>query len=252
MKTKPIAILLSITLSLFSVSCAGTKKESQADSYEPCAHILELTEDYGEEYLDGFVFFGESTTYHLKSRGVLKGGYETDQVWATKCGTATLDFTTKDIKIIYPETNEEMTVAEAAALKKPQYVVFTFGLNGAVQKIAHGKEYFQKTYLLLINSVRSASPETRIILQSAFPVSRDMDTSKYTVNALTLNSYITTINEWSSELAAKEGLKYLNTAEILRTADGTLDKRYDAGDGHHLSKSAYIEILRYIRTHGYK
>lgn len=252
MKTKPIAIFLSITLSFLLVSCADTKKESFADSPEPCAHILTKTEDYGEEYLDGFVFFGESTTYHLKSRGVLRGGTKTDQVWAPKCGTVNLDFTTRDIKIVYPETNEEMTVAQAAALKKPKYIVFTFGLNGAVQKVSRGEEYFKKIYGNLISSVKEASPETLVILQSAFPVSRDMDTAKYTVDALTLNAYIDKINGWTSELAANEGLKYLNTAEILKAADGTLDKRYDAGDGHHLSKLAYTEILSYIRTHGYK
>lgn len=249
---KPIAIFLLISLLLSPVSCASRTKADGIECNLPPSHILGVTEDLGEEYLDGFIFFGESTTYHMKSRGVLRDGVNTKQVWAPPCGTVNLDPATKDIKIVYPETDKKLTVAEAAAQKKPEYIVFTFGLNGAVQKVNKGKELFCHSYLLLIDSVRKASPKTKIILQSAFPISKNMDTKSYTVSSETLNNYIDTINSWASELAEKEGLRYLNTSEALKDKDGYLCEEYDAGDGHHLSKEAYIKILTYIRTHGYR
>ena len=81
--------------------------------------ILARTEDMGNAYLDSFIFFGESTTYHLKSRGVLRGGTETTQVWGADNGTAMLDSTITSMRIRYPETGELLTVGEAAARKKP-------------------------------------------------------------------------------------------------------------------------------------
>ena len=252
MKIKLLTILLALAACLSLVACSADDTEKSIQCNERPSALLLPSEDYGDEYIDSFIFFGESTTYHLKSRGVLRDGTNTKQVWSPKCGTVNLDFTTKDIKIIYPETKEELSVSEAAARSKPEYILFTFGLNGAVQKINKGKDYFKRSYLLLINSVKKASPETKIILQSAFPVSNNMDTSSYTVDALTLNSYIDTINNWTAELATEEGLRYLNTSEILKKEDGTLKSAYDSGDGHHLTKEAYIKILTYIRTHGYK
>ena len=252
MKIKLLTLLLAFALCLGLFSCSTKEADKSVPCNKPQSAALALSEDYGEEYIDSFIFFGESTTYHLKSRGVLRDGVSTKQVWAPECGTVNLDFTTKNIRIIYPETNTAMTVSDAAALSKPKYILFSFGLNGAVQKINRGKEYYKRSYLLLIDSVRAASPETKIILQSAFPVSSNMDTTRYSVSAATLNSYIDTINLWTLELASEEGLKYLNTAEVLKNESGALKKIYDVGDGHHLTKEAYIKILDYIRTHGYK
>lgn len=250
MKIKLLLILLALAVCF--VSCANAKNSESLPCNEPQSALLCTTEDLGDEYLDSFIFFGESTTYHLKSRGVLKGGVNTRQVWAPPSGTVNLDFTTKEIKIVFPETKELMTVADAAAISRPKYLVMTFGLNGAVQKVAKGEKLFKRSYLLLIDSVREASPKTKIILQSAFPVASNMDMSNYTVDQRTLNRYIDTINSWTLELASEEGLRYLNTAEALKDNDGFLRLDYQCGDGHHLTTEAYRKILAYIRTHGYK
>ena len=250
MKIKLLLILLALAVCF--VSCADAKSLESLPCNEPQSALLRTTEDLGAEYLDSFIFFGESTTYHLKSRGVLKGGVNTKQVWAPPSGTVNLDFTTKDIKIVFPETNELMTVADAASVSRPDYLVMTFGLNGAVQKVSKGEKQFKKTYLLLIDSIREASPKTKIILQSAFPVASNMDMRNYSVDASTLNRYINIINDWTLELASEEGLRYLNTAETLKDNNGFLKLDYQCGDGHHLTTEAYRKILTYIRTHGYE
>ena len=212
---------------------------------------LSSTEDRGMSYIDSFIFIGESTTYHLKSRGVLSGGHNTKQIWAPESGTMNLDLTADKLKIIYPETGEQLTFYEAAARKKPAYVIMTFGLNGAVQNIKRGKEYFKSCYKKLINSILSASPSTKIIIQSAFPVAENMDMSAYSVDLKTLNRYIDTINDWAYELAAEENLKYLATNDILKDQNNNLKLEYQSGDGYHLTEEAYRQILYYIRTHGY-
>lgn len=258
-------LLLCITvICVWLSSCSSREPESEEegaiessihiiDSKVPAAEsvFLEQSADAGEEYIDSFIFLGESTTYHLKSRGVLSGGQSTTQVWAPKSGTLMLDRSTANCRIVYPETNEELDISEALQRKKPKYMLLTFGLNGATKAIKNGDEYFKSCYKGLIETIRAASPNTVIILQSCFPVAQNMDMSAYTVNAETLNAYIDRINGWSLELANELKLGYLNTAEILKNENGFLIDEYQVGDGYHLTTEAYKNILHYIRTHAY-
>ncbi len=258
MKNKLLLITLSLLLPLTLVGCGrkpslptvatedlGTEKLPQPPT------ILQEGEDLGQSYLDSFIFFGESTTYHLKSRGVLSGGTATKQVWGPDNGTVNLDSTVTKLRIRYPETGEYLTVGEAAARGKPRFMILTFGLNGAVQNVRRGEDYYKSCYRSLLNAIRDASPDTKIILQSCFPVASNMDMSHYSCTLDELNSYIEIINGWVLSLAEEYELRYLNTAEILTDEQGRLRPDYQNGDGHHLTKDAYRLILQYIRTHGY-
>ena len=246
-----LAILVCIALlqscareSALPVSDEETEKKEQT--------VLTLTEDRGKDYIDSFVFFGESTTYHMKNRGVLSGGKNTRQVLADKSGTAMLDLNTGNMTVCHPDTGRSVPLAEAIEYLRPQYIILTFGLNGAVQNTDRGIDYFQACYKKLIDKVHAASPETKIIIQSCFPVAKNMDMSNYSVNVEELNRRIRTLNEWALQLAEKEDLRYLNTWEVLTDKDGYLKLEYQSGDGHHLTREAYTVILDYIRTHGYK
>ena len=254
MLKKLFRLFLPLTLILSLSACATDPSRSAfaQEETEPPSTLLGETEDRGQDYLDSFIFFGESTTYHLKSRGVLSGGTETTQVWAPDNGTVNLDATTTALKIRYPETGEYLTVAQAAARKQPRYMLLTFGLNGAPGNVKRGADYFKGCYRQLIEAILEASPTTRIILQSAFPVASNMDMSRYTVTLDELNEHIDTLNGWTRELAEEMGLRYLNSAEILRDGQGRLKITYQNGDGHHLTKQAYLVLLEYIRTHGYQ
>jgi len=254
MKSKLSKIL---SLCLAALCFAGCHRETSPDTDVSVSELrqdvcLGQTSDMGQEYLDSFVFLGESTTYHMVSRGVLKDGKNTKQVWAPKNGTINLDSTITALTIVYPETGEEITIAQAAARKRPAYLVLTFGLNGAVQNIKRGETYYKSVYASLLDAVYAASPSTIIILQSAFPVASNMDMNRYSVDVKTLNEYIQTINGWTLDLCAERGIPYLNTAEILYDEAGFLKQSYQNGDGHHLSTEGYIAILQYIRTHGYQ
>ena len=254
MKIRLSIYFLTVALVISLASCRGNGDTDAGLELTDTSSgtLLDSSEDLGQEYIDSLIFVGESTTYHLKSRGVLRGGTSTEQVWSPRSGTMMLDMSTKNVRIVYPKTGELLTIAEAAAKSKPKYIVFTFGLNGAVQNINKGAEYFKSCYLSLINSVRKSSPDTKIILQSAFPIAENMDMSNYSISLRTLNEYIDRINKWSFELAEREGLHYLDTASALKNSEGFLRYEYQNGDGHHLTTDAYLKILEYIRTHGYK
>lgn len=201
------------------------------------------------EYIDRFVFLGESTTYHLKSRGVLTDGKETKQVWAPKSGTLMLTPTVSECRIVYPDTGEELDLCDALVRKRPEYMLLTFGLNGAASNISRGEDYFKSIYSRLIDSIRAASPSTTVILQSCFPVARNMDVSSFEVDVQTLNRYIDVINEWTGELAAEKDVGFLNSSEIFKDEEGFLRDELQAGDGYHLNTEAYRKMIDFMRTH---
>lgn len=254
MKLK-LSIISLLLLSATLLGCVGSGAIPQDSDTEQDVEVIETaiageTPDMGEEYVDSFIFFGESTTYHLKNRAVLKGGKDTLQVWAPRGGTVNLDTTVSSVQIVYPETGEVIGIGDALKRSKPRRMLLTFGLNGAVEKVKRGEKYFRACYLSLINTIRQNSPDTTIILQSCFPIASSMDMSNYSVDAATLNGYIDLINSWTLALAEDEGLYYLNSATVMKGEDGFLLPRFDSGDGHHLSRDAYLTMLEYLRTHG--
>ncbi len=249
-----ITILLCAALVGCSRADIGVSESLDDSEHTEKLHTARLPKsaDMGTDYIDSFIFIGESTTYHLKSRGVLSGGKNTRQVWAPVSGTLNLDTATPSAKIVFPDTGEQITFLQAAQIKQPQAVILTFGLNGAVSKVSRGEAFFANCYMSLIEEIKKASPETVIILQSCFPIAADMDMSNYTVDAAALRDCIVLINTWSERLCEREGFCYLNTAEVMCDSDGFLKAEFDVGDGHHLTTLAYKTILEYIRTHSYK
>lgn len=204
--------------------------------------VLAETADAGQAYIDKIVFLGDSTTYGLRAYKMLAGGKDTTQVWTPKTGTLTLSqasFAT----IVYPETDEELTIADAVAKKKPEYLVITLGVNG----VAFMKEdYFKSEYKKIIDSVQTASPDTKIICQSIFPVAKT-----YARLDSINNDLIDAANKWICEIAAECGVKYLDTNSALRDADGWLPEDYHNGDGMHLQTNSFTIELNNIRTHAW-
>ena len=205
--------------------------------------ILSETEDMGQEYIDSMIFFGDSNTDHLRSYGMLTGGRDTTQVWSPKSQTVTLSSEITNVKIVYPETGEEMTVSAAAALKKPKYLVISLGTNGVATLT---ESQFKYCYNKLITAIKQASPDTKIIVQSIYPV-----TSWYKGFS---NEKIDNANKWLLELAEESGVKFVDTASVLKDSDGALKESFnsDHEDGYHVNAEAYEKILHYLRTHGYR
>lgn len=216
---------------------------STAIFVEETSVVLASTPDRGMAYQNSLCFLGDSLTAHLISREVLENGRATTQVLATRAGMLNLNSEITCAKVILPESGEAMTVAEAVAKKRPPILVITLGTDWGVSYL--NADEFKYCYSKLIKEIGKASPDTDIILQSIFPVSIDCKVLD--------NKKIDRANEWVKELCQDHGLKYLNTAEILKDADGNLRRELcDSFDGIHLTRGAYIEILGYIRTHAWE
>lgn len=204
--------------------------------------VLPVSEDAGQEYIDKIIFLGDSTTYGLRANAVLNGGKNTTQVWTPTNGYITLS-QVNTVLIWYPETDTEMSIKDAVALKKPEYMVITLGVNGISFM---SEDYFKKEYGKLISSIQDASPDTKIILQSIFPVATNYESLK-SIN----NELIDTANRWIVELADSYGTKYVDTNSALRGSDGWLISSYQNGDGLHLTAEGLNIELNNLRTHAW-
>ena len=203
--------------------------------------LLEATADAGQEYIDKIIFIGDSTTYSLLYYGMLSDGTKTNQVWTPASRTLTLEHA-PTTTILYPDTGEEITIKEAISRKKPEIVVITLGVNGVSFM---GEEYFFVMYKKLIAQIQEASPETKIILQSIFPVATHWEKMD-SIN----NEKIRTANGWILRIAEETGVRYLDTISVLGVAeDGYLPQDYQNGDGLHLNEKSLGIVLEYIRTH---
>lgn len=206
--------------------------------------VLAETEDMGQEYLDKIIFLGDSRTYSYKAYGVLSGGKKTKQVWTPKSGTMTLSAQSY-VKIYYPDTKTDMTIREAVALKKPEYMIIGLGTNGVSYM---DEEDFRNEYFSLINDIKEISPDTKIMINSIFPVA-----DYYKRLDLINNQKIAEANRWLVKIAEETGAKYLNTAEVLVDERGWLNGKYDnGGEATHLNKKGDEIVMAYIRTHGYQ
>ncbi|MBE6610971.1 MAG: hypothetical protein E7632_00645 [Ruminococcaceae bacterium] len=204
--------------------------------------VLAITEDAGQAYIDKMVFLGDSTTYGLRAYSMLSGGKDTLQVWTPKSGTLTLSRVSFDT-IVYPETGAEITIKDAVTAKQPEYLVITLGVNGVSFM---GEEYFKSEYKKLLESVKEASPDTKIICQSMFPVART-----YEYLGSIDNTKIAAANRWIVEVAAECGVKFIDTYSVLADAEGWLPEEYHNGDGMHLNADSFTLELNNLRTRAY-
>ncbi len=205
---------------------------------------LGLTADAGREYLDKIIFLGDSTTYGI--------GYYYDhgytalcprsQVWTPASGTLTLsDYATASI--VYPATKESISIEDAVKLVKPEIMVITLGVNG----ISFMDEaWFIRDYTALVQMIQTASPNTKIILNTIYPIAASYEYQK-SIN----NSKIRTANGWIEQIAADTGVRFLNSFECLVGSDGWLPESSQNGDGLHLTGEAFAAVMDYIRTHAY-
>ncbi len=210
---------------------------------QPASVRLGQTPDAGREYLDKIIFLGDSTTYGI---GVYYGYGYTElcppaQVWTPASGTLTLSYY-NIATIVDPETKEELTIEDAVKRYKPEYLVVTLGVNGIAFM---DEEWFIRDYTALVQLIQAASPDTKIILNSIYPVA---DSYKYLKDIN--NDKINAANGWIERIAENTGARFLYSWETL-AVNGKLPETSHNGDGLHLNGETFTRVMQYIRTHAY-
>lgn len=221
----------------------GGEGTTATDAPQTSSVVLGETEDAGQEYIDKLTFLGDSTTYGLKYYEVLSGGKNTTQVWTPASGTLTL-YNYATATIVFPEDGQEISIVDAVTRKMPEYLVITLGVNGVAEM---DEDWFKQDYTALVQSIQAASPDTKIICNSIYPVENDYEY----INSIN-NTNIPQANEWIKAVAEATGCKYADSASVLKAEDGSLREDYGNGDGIHLNADGFNAVLEYLRTHAYQ
>lgn len=233
-------IILALVLPLFFYACgsAPTPPEEALDTAQ--SNVVEVKKEFK---LENTVFVGDSNTYHLATYGLIPHG----QIWTGSECYLTLEPDVYQKHIVFPQTKKQMTVSEAAAMCKPEFMVITLGTDGALSLDRNG---FRLSFVQLIESIQSASSETEIFVQSIFPVCKGKTDVRFT-DVKKTNAKFSQANAWLCELADELGIKYLDTASVLSDASGNLKSEYntDHNDGYHLNRKGLLEMLKYIEEH---
>jgi len=197
---------------------------------------LAESEDQGQAYVDKFIFLGDSTTHGLAAYSVVNA----NQVLTPESGTLTLDRWSVST-VVYPDDKSQITIAEAAAKKKPEYMLITLGVNGVSYL---DETAFTSTYTELVKAIQQASPDTKIILNSIYPIVADY----YGIT----NAKIDAANVWVESIAKATGARYLDSESVLKDANGALSADNSNGDGLHENPAGYQKVISYLRTHAWK
>ncbi len=200
---------------------------------------LAETADMGQEYVDKFIFLGDSTTYGLGYYDIVND----NQVWTPASGTLTLAFWSTST-IVYPDDGSEISIKDAVTKKQPEYMLITLGVNGVSFM---DEEYFVTEYTNLVLAIKEASPNTKIILNSIYPISEGYPEE----NGIT-NEKIDAANIWIERIANSTGVKYLDSESVLKDSNGALTEGYDNGDDLHLNADSFKLVINCLRTHGFQ
>jgi len=249
--------ILSITICIVLVACVaatslmfvfGVKADiyvlPSRDKDQSTPARLGTTFDYGDSYIYQMLFFCDSVMAGITEFDIINN--ENDVITG-KRGDLPLDFNISTTEVNKKDLDgKTQSIIDLVKLQKPRYLLISVGINNGVEHCA--EEKFKQYYTKLVEAIRAESPQTHIILQSVFPVSKQASKS----NPSRSNEKIDAANVWIEELCVSLSLRYLNTAEILKNDKGALDPTFDSGDGIRLNEKGYRAVIAYIKTHGYK
>ena len=215
-------------------------EEDISDHYqinETSSALLPETADAGEDYQKETLFIGDSNTVRLYANGLVSL-----QQFCAKEGIGTHAALTEGI-VTFKKDNNSYTIAQAVAKMKPRRVVIMLGTNDNGMAV----EEFINNYTALVQAIQESYPYTDIIVNTVPPVPANH--SNYP------NMDQTKIDDFNMALLSmceQMGLKFLNTAEVLKDANGYGREDYYQSGDIHLKPAGLKALLSYLRTHAYQ
>ena len=215
-------------------------EEDISDHYqisETSAALLPETADAGESYQKETLFLGDSNTVRLYANGLISL-----QQFCAKEGIGTHAALNEGI-VTFKKDSSTYTIAQAVAKMKPRRVVIMLGTNDTGMSV----DEFIKNYTALVQAIQESYPYTDIIVNTVPPVPAN--------HANYPNMDQTKIDDFNMALLSmceQMGLKFLNSAEALKDANGYgREDYYQTGD-IHLKPVGLKAMLSYLRTHAYQ
>ena len=145
--------------------------------------------------------------------------------------------------VTFKRDDNRYTIAQAVAKMKPRRVVIMLGTNDN----GMNTEDFISNYTALVQAIQASYPYTDIIVNTVPPVPSNH--SNYP------NMDQTRIDDFNMALLTmceQLGVKFLNSAEALKDANGYGNVDYYQSGDIHLKPAGLKVLLKYLRTHAYE
>ena len=183
------------------------------------------------------LFIGDSRTVGLMEYGKLA---EAD--FFCSVGMSSYKIRKETVKI---KGVGNVTLAEMLKKKSYKYVYIMLGIN----ELGYGLESTVGKYRELVDDVKAAQPDAKIIINSTLHVTKACNDITTGSKAIFTNSRIDQFNSMISALADNETVFYLDLNPAFDDENGHMNAEYAAGDGIHIRGKDYLRWRDYLDTH---
>ena len=191
------------------------------------------------ESVFGMTFLCDKTILGLKSYASSYGDGIIPQIW-TDDGSGLGAKNAADTPIVFVD-GSLITASNAAMVTRPKTVVIYLGADGLA---GTSEQEFIDGYTALIASLRSASPNTNIVVCSIASIS-----SNYQGGDGLTPQLVWYANNWIRQICVDTGAYYADLASFLNDESGYLSDSYLMPDGRSIAALGIQLIVDYFRTH---
>ncbi|GAB3417421.1 SGNH/GDSL hydrolase family protein [Niabella aquatica] len=128
---------------------------------------------------------------------------------------------------------------------KPKAIFLMDGINDQFKKIPY--DISINNYRLIIKKIKTASPLTKIYIESALPINEAILTEEY---ARGCNKLVPAFNKKLKQLAGEQQVTYINICPLFQNKKGVLKAAFTM-DGVHLKPEAYIRWVNFLKSKKY-
>ena len=210
-------------------------KEFDLNKYFEDTILKETTKD--SNYSKNIVLAGDSVIWKFGTFNV----FPSEKVWAKPC-EGPFHFNTQ--KVVYKNSQSDYTLADLVKEKKPSYLYLHIGVCDCNND---DPEAFAKAYEKVIDYITEVSPNTKLVIMSLVPQTKEYMSWIPKRNNLIINKY----NYYLANVCEKKKIPFLNVAEVLKNSEGLGNKSLYFDDGYHPNVNGMKKIIEYINTHRY-
>jgi hypothetical protein len=199
---------------------SNTETNTDTDTNTASNDKKNTSPEVDEEFFNKALFIGDSITEGISAYGLL----DKTNVLAVKGCT------------ILKAEKEIDTIVK----RNPDKIYILLGSNDLLYGM--DSEKFSSEYVEFIHHIKDKLPESKIYIQSIFPVSKDVENKKPMLS----NSRIDEFNRKLKSMADQEGIGYINVEKLLKDDMGIINKDYTS-DGIHVKYKVYSIWLDYVK-----
>ena len=197
-----------------------------------------------DSYFTGACFVGDSITQGLQNYVLYQRQKEIPTLSDAKFFAATsYSLSTAAGKFNASRTNlkyqgKSIDIAEGLKLIAPEKIFLMIGVNDLP---CYNIEGNLKTYASLVNKIKTACPDSQLIIESCTPI-----TAKGQKKGLT-NPGMDAFNKGLQEIAAQYGCGYADISASLKDGENALNRDYSSDNYVHLNNaglSVWVQELR--------